>query len=150
MTIAMSGNDTLQLNLRNFVDFADGDITTLEFPNDIAGVKTGKNGNTIYSINQEGRNAVLILKVLRGSPDDKFLLGLLANQQNDFAGFTLIQGEFVKKIGDGKGNVSSDIYSLQSGIFTKIPSAKSNQSGDTDQSTSTYTITFGNAPRTIG
>jgi len=39
-TVAMSGSDTLSLNNHVFADFADGDVVTLTYPNEIAAVKT--------------------------------------------------------------------------------------------------------------
>lgn len=147
--VALSGADTISINNHVFADLADNDVITLTFPNDIANVKTGKNGNSIYGLNESGKNAELKIKVLRGSTDDKFLNGLLAQQQNNFAGFPLMIGTFVKKIGDGQGNITSDTYVCSGGIFTKQVEAKSNVEGDTEQSTSTYTIKFSNAPRAI-
>ena len=145
----LSGSDTITINNRIFADFADGNVAELTFPNDIANVKTGKNGNSIYGLNETGRQAELKIKLLRGSSDDKFLNGLLASQQNNFAGFPLMIGELVKKLGDGAGNIASDTYILGGGIFTKQVEAKSNVEGETDQSTVTYTIKFSNAPRAI-
>ncbi len=145
----LSGNDTLSINNYVFNNFADGSVAELTFPNDIANVKTGKNGNSIYSLNETGRQADLKLRVLRGSADDKFLNGLLAQQQNSFETFPLMFGTFIKKLGDGAGNVTSDTYICTGGIFTKQVEAKSNVEGDTDQSTSTYTIKFTDVPRAI-
>ena len=48
-TIALSGSDTIVVNDRVLNDLADQDTAQLEFPNEIAGIKTGKNGNAIYS-----------------------------------------------------------------------------------------------------
>lgn len=148
-SVAMSGSDTLSLNNHVFADFADGNVAELKFPNDIASVKTGKNGNSIYGLNETGKNAELVIKLLRGSADDKFMNGLLAAQQNNFAAFPLMIGQFVKKIGDGRGNITSDTYVCGGGVFTKIPEATSNVEGETEQSTVSYTIKFSNAPRAL-
>lgn len=147
--VAMSGNDTVIINNRVLTDFADGDIAVLSFPNEIANVKTGKNGNSIYSFNATGKQSEFVLRVVRGSADDKFLNGLLATQQANFAGFPLMIGELVKKVGDGSGNVASDTYIMSGGIFAKIPEAKSNDEGDTEQSVVIYTFKFSNSPRVI-
>lgn len=147
--IAMSGSDTLSINNYTMVDLADADVAVLTFPTEIAKVKTGKNGNSIYGLNESGKNAELKIRVLRASADDKFLNGLLANQQNNFAGFPLMIGQFVKKIGDGKGNITSDTYVVSGGVFVKQVEAKSNVEGDTAQSVAEYTIHFSNAPRAI-
>ena len=140
---------SIAINNRVFADLADQDCVVLEFPNDIANVKTGKNGNSIYGLNETGKVAQVKIKVIRGSSDDKFMNGLLAAQQNNFAGFPLMIGQFIKKLGDGKGNITSDTYVMSGGVFSKQVEAKSNVEGDTDQSTSTYTLKFSNSPRAI-
>lgn len=148
--VAMSGNDTFTLNNRIFADLATGTWGELTYPNDSAAVKTGKNDNTIYSQNQAGRNADLTVKVLRGSADDKFLNGLLAQQNNNFAGFVLLNGQLVKKIGQGNGKIVNDTYVLSSGVFSKQVEARSNVDGDTEQSEAVYRFRFALAPRAIG
>lgn len=148
-TVAMSGSDTIMINNRIFSDLAEGNCVEMTFPNDIANVKTGKNGNSIYGLNETGKQCELKIRLVRGSSDDKFLNGLLANQQLNFAGFPLMIGSFIKKIGDGLGNISSDTYIMGGGIFTKIPEAKTNVEGEADQSVAMYTLKFSNAPRVI-
>lgn len=148
-TVVMSGKDTLVINGHSFNDFADGDVAKVTFPNDISAVKTGKNGNSIYSLNASGLQADLEVKVLRGSADDKFLNNLLNLQNNNFEGFPLMSGTFVKVLGDGQGNIQYDTYILGGGIFSKNVEAKSNVEGDTDQSTSTYMLKFSNSPRVL-
>lgn len=148
-TIALSGNDTVSINNRVLTDFADGSCAELTFPNEIAGVKTGKNGNSIFSLNTSGRQAELKLRIMRGSSDDKFLNGLMASQNGAFETTVLLVGQLIKKIGDGTGKVISDTYVLQGGVFTKQVEAKSNVEGDVEQSVSIYTMRFSNAPRAI-
>lgn len=148
-TIALSGNDTVVINNRIFSDFADGNVAELTFPNDIANVKTGKDGNSIYGLNESGKQAEFKLRLIRGSADDKFLNGLLAQQQLNFAGFPLMTGQFIKKIGDGRGNIQSDTYITSGGVFTKQVEAKSNVEGESEQSVAIYTMKFSNAPRVI-
>jgi hypothetical protein len=149
MTVALSGSDTIRINNRLLSDLADGDAVMLDFPNDIANLKTGKNGNSIYGLNESGKQSEVKIRIIRGSSDDKFLNGLLAQQQANFAGFPLMIGEFVKQIGDGAGNISSDTYIMGGGIFSKAIPAKSNVEGDTEQSVAIYTVKFSNAPRVI-
>lgn len=148
-TTALSGNDTIMINNRILADLADGDCVDLTFPNDIAQVKTGKNGNSIYGLNESGKQCETKIRVIRGSSDDKFLNNLLAQQQANFAGTVLAIGQFIKKIGDGAGNITSDTYIMSGGVFTKIPEGKSNVEGNTDQSIATYTVKFSNAPRVL-
>lgn len=148
-TVAMSGNDTISLNNTPLVDLADQNVVELTFPNDVASVKTGKNGNSIYGLNESGKQCDVKLRVVRGGATDQFLLGLFAQQQANFAGFPLMIGQFIKKIGDGAGNVTSDTYILSGGVFVKEPEAKSNTEGDVEQSIAIWMLKFSNAPRTI-
>ena len=148
-SVAMSGADTVSLNNHVFADFAEGNIAELTFPNDIAAVKTGKNGNSIYSLNESGRQSEFKLRLLRGSTDDKFMNNLLVQQQNNFANTVLLIGQFTKKIGDGKGGITSDVYVCSGGVFTKIPEGKTNVDGEAEQSVVVYTIKFANSPRTL-
>jgi hypothetical protein len=147
--VALSGQDTIILNNQVLVGLADGNFVELTFPNDIANVKTGKNGNSIYGFNESGKQCEVKIRTLRGSSDDKFLNNLLTQQQLNFAGTVLLTGQFIKKIGDGAGNITSDTYIMSGGVFTKIPEAKSNAEGETEQSLAIYTIKFTNAPRVL-
>lgn len=147
--VSLSGSDTININNTVLADLADGNCVEMSFPNDIGNVKTGKNGNSIYGFNESGKQCEVKIRVLRASADDKFLNNLLAQQQANFAGTVLMTGQFIKKVGDGLGNISSDTYIMGGGIFTKIPEAKTNTEGETEQSVSIYTIKFSNAPRVI-
>ncbi len=148
-TVALSGSDTILINNQLLSDLADGNAVEMTFPNDIAQVKTGKNGNSIYGLNESGKQCEVKLRVIRGSSDDKFLNNLLATQQNNFAGFPLMIGQFVKQVGDGSGVIAHDTYIMSGGVFTKSVEAKSNVEGDTEQSVAMYTLKFSNAPRAI-
>jgi len=146
---ALSGQDTITINNQLLTGLADSNCVELSFPNDISNVKTGKNGNSIYGLNESGKQCEVKLRVIRNSADDQFLNGLLALQQSNFAGFALMTGQFIKKIGDGSGNITSDTYIMSGGVFTKIPEAKSNVEGETEQSVAMYTLKFSNAPRIL-
>jgi hypothetical protein len=147
--VALSGSDTIVINGYLFVDLADENVVELTFPSDIAQVKTGKNGNSIYGLNETGKQCEMKLRVLRGGADDQFLNNLLIQQQANFAGTVLMQGTFIKKIGDGQGNITSDTYVMSGGVFTKQVEGKSNVAGDTEQSLAIYMIKFSNSPRAI-
>ncbi len=148
-TIAMSGNDVIIINNRLLRDFAVGNVAELTLPNEIANLKTGKNGNSIYGLNNSGRMCELKLLLVRGSSDDVFLNSLLSQQQLNFAGTVLMIGQLIKKIGDGAGNITSDTYNLNGGIFTKQVPAKTNTEGEAEQSLAEYAMKFANSPRTL-
>lgn len=148
-TQALSGKDTIVIDGHIFNDQSDDDVVTVTYPNDLATVKTGKNGTAIFGQNEGGRQADVTIKVIRGSADDKFLLARQTVQVADLASFTNMTGTFVKKIGDGKGNISNDTLILSGGVFSKYSETKSNVGGDTEQSSIMYHLKFANAIRVI-
>ena len=149
-SVSLTGNDSIIINDRTLYDVADGDAVVLTFESNIAELKTGKNGNVIYALNETGRQCSCTIRLIRGSADDKELNKLLADQKKDFAKFLLLYGVFVKRVGDGKEGITNDVYNLSGGVFLKQPDTKTNVEGDTEQSVTIYEIMFGNAPRTLG
>lgn len=147
--VAMSGSDSFSVNNRLITDFADQDALKITFENDIAMVKTGKNGNSIYSSNETGKVCTIEFRLLRYSADDKYFNNLLQQMISNFAGFPLMIGEFTKRIGNGKGVVGSDAYVLSGGIFIRLVDAKMNAEGDTEQSVGIYRTKFSYAPRLL-
>jgi len=143
------GDDTLTIFDRVINNFADGDASTFAFNNDHVNIKTGKNGNTIYALNEPGKNAECTLRIMIGSSDDAFLQGKLTNSQQDFAATELAQGQFVKNIGDGAGNIRRDVYTLGGGIIRRSVDGKTNVEGDTQQGVAIYNIVFAKAIRSI-
>lgn len=146
---ALTGADVIKINTRILTDLADGDAVTIEYPNDIGNVKTGKNGNSIYALNNTGLNCNVNIRLIIGSADDKYMNSLLASWIKDPSAFTTLEGQFIKRVGDGASNVSSTTYELSGGIFVKIPVAKTNAEGDTEQSVVVYNLRYSNAPRRI-
>jgi hypothetical protein len=55
----------------------------------------------------------------------------------------------IKRIGDGTGNVTNDVYKVNGGVVQKIPVVKENVEGDTEQSVSIYLIMFANTERSL-
>lgn len=147
--MTLTGEDTIILNEAVLTDLADGDVGTLDFPNDIMAMSTGKNKNTIFAKDESGCNAELVVRVPRGSSDDKRLNGLFQSQENNFTGFVLLSGAVVKRLGDGAGNITYDTYPLEAGMFRRAVDVASNVNGDTNQGVSIYTIRFALATRAL-
>lgn len=147
--MTLTGEDTIILNEAVLTDLADGDVGTLDFPNDIMAMSTGKNKNTIFAKDESGCNAELVIRVPRGSSDDKRLNGLFQSQENNFTGFVLLSGAVVKRLGDGAGNITYDTYPLEAGMFRRAIDVASNVNGDTNQGVSVYTIRFALATRAL-
>lgn len=146
----VTSNDTLTLNGRVMTDLSLGDITTIGFPSDLVTRKTGKNGNTIFAQMAPGQNADLTLRLSRGSSDDQYMQGLISAAPKDFPSTVLLAGTFVKRLGDGLGNVISDTYTLQGGVISKQIEGKENVDGDVVQGEAVYNIKFASAARNIG
>lgn len=147
--IGLAGSDTLVLNGNLFQGLADGNVVDITFPNNIANMKTGKNGNTIYAYNAQGANAEMKLRLLRGSQDDITMSNIIIQQNANFSNTIPISGTFVKKIGVQGGTLTADTYILSGGIMTKNVPGKSNVDGDVEQAVSEYTIMFASAVRVL-
>lgn len=148
-TLTVTGDDTLTLNGTVFNDLATGDVTHITFPNELVKVKTGKNQNTVYAKDETGNNAVMTLKLMRGSSDDRTMQKVIAKAQSSFVDQPLLTGQFVKRLGDGQGNSVRDVYDLKGGVVRKQVEGKDNTDGDTDQAVATYDILFALGTRSI-
>lgn len=154
MSVSLTGSDSISIGafgaqLRILSDLADGDVGMLDFPNNLVEGKVGKNGNVIFALNTTGKQAVLTLRTILGSADDKFLNAEMNRYLLDPPAYTLLAGEIVKRVGDGQGNVSNITYPMNGGIVQKIPTVKDNVEGDTEQAVAVWTIFFANNDRAI-
>jgi hypothetical protein len=145
----LTGNDTLILAGMLITAFAEGDNWELNFEGKLAEAKTGKNGNSVYALNATGRKASVKLRLIRGSEDDKSLNSLLRAQELDMPSFVLLDATLIKRLGDGRGGVSSDVTNLSGGIFSKKVPTTSNVEGNTDQAIAVYELEFTNSPRAL-
>lgn len=148
-TYALTGNDTFILNNKVFSDFADGSTINITFPNDRTGHTTGKNGNTVFATDKQGLNAEVELRIIVGSKDDVWLNGLSIQQERDLPGFTLFNGSFTKRVGDGFGKVKFVNYVLLGGVFNDNIETSENLQGETDQGIAVYRLFFAQAQRAI-
>jgi len=153
MTVAVTGNDTIVINDgtgdRSIVDFANADNIVATFPNELVNMTVGKNGNAIYAFNQTGRIIEAELRLLTGSPDDKYLNSALIRIKTDLPSFILLTANFTKRIGDGLGNVGNAVYSMEGGVIYQQVDAKENSEGDTDNAVSVYRLRFANGDKSI-
>lgn len=148
--VSLTGLDTHKINGRILNDLCDGDCVSIEFDTDLVTAKKGKNGNTIYAVNEGGKMSKASYRVLAGSADDKFFNSLFTKFQNDPPAFTLITGESSKRVGDGGGGIKNVVYAMNGGVIKKSPSMKDNAEGDTEQAMVTWELIFGNTARSIG
>ena len=144
---SLTGNDTLQIAGRVLKNFGDGDVAKITYANDIVAVKRGKNGNTVYNANATGVQSEVELRILRGSPDDAFLNELQTAQLRDLPSFELMDGYFVKRVGDGSGGILFDTHIMGGGVFGKMVEVAENVEGATDPALAVYHLKFGNTQR---
>lgn len=148
-TVALTGNDTSEINGRVLTDLANGDSVTITFPNELTTVSNGKNGNALYAFNASGNQVDVEIRLLAGSSDDKFMNSLFQSYKTDPAAFVLLTGNFTKRVGDGSGAVSTLNYSTSGGCFTQGIDSKENLEGDTEQAVALYRLRFANNQRSI-
>lgn len=148
-SLSLVGNDTIKIGDRLLADFGPGEVAKISYATELATVKTGKNGNTIFVQNASGFQASLEVKVIRGSSDDKALQTFLTSYRSDPVLYVVQNAELVKKLGDGAGKVTADTYVLTGGIPTKQVEAVVNVEGDTEQAISVYTWVFATSDRAI-
>jgi hypothetical protein len=145
----LTGEDTIMIDSRILADFADADYGKVDFPNEIVNVQASKNGNVLIGDKASGSIMKLSLRIVVGSPDDKYLNSRLLEQRSDLPAFTAVTAMITKRSGDGAGVVANATYQAVAGVFTKIPGAVSSSEGSPEQSVAMYELTFGSAPRSI-
>ncbi|RPJ58270.1 MAG: hypothetical protein EHM12_08275 [Dehalococcoidia bacterium] len=121
----------------------------IDIPNNLVEMKSGKDNNAIIAFNASGQVVNATLRLISGSPDDKLLNSEITSYKSNRAGYILLTGEFIKRVGDGLGNISNIIYSFNNGVVQKYPATKENMDGDTEQSVSVYTLVFSRVDRII-
>jgi hypothetical protein len=77
------------------------------------------------------------------------LNNLLTQQSANFAATNLLFGQFIKKIGDGTGDITNDKYIMSGGVFKRNVDAKDNVEGDPEQNVAVYKMTFAKAIRVL-
>jgi hypothetical protein len=147
--VTLTGEDFAIVNGRVLSDVADQDWGQLEFESDITSVKNSKNDNALYAYNTTGKQGKLTMRIAVGSSDDKFFTSLLNTMSADFSGFNLMSGTFVKRVGNGRGGITTKVYECSGGVFKRRPNIKSNSEGDVTQSVVVWEILFSNSEPTI-
>ena len=148
--VALTGSDTIVVGGFILPDLMDGDVGSLEFPDDIVNVKLGKDGNAAYALNAQGRRGELKLRVVKGGPSDQQFNSYLREVEIDLPSFELLDGTLAQRIGDGQGGISTVAYNLGGGVPKKKPAGLSNVEGNTEQGVAVWEFTFAKAVRIIG
>jgi len=141
----LRAGDSLILDGKVVLDFADGDYFTTDYPNDLATSSKGKNGNGITVKNEQGTVVNTTLRILVGHETDKYLNNKLIQFKNDTLHYSYITATATQYYGDGNGNVEKKVLNLTGGVVLKPAGTISSASGNTDQAVAIYTLQFLNS-----
>lgn len=144
----LTGNDSLILDDFVINDFANGDCVSIDFPNDTATIQKGKNGNTIYSFNNQGSIANVVIRVLLNGKTDKYLNNKYLQFKNSPTSFVLLKGTFTKRTGDGQGNETKKIFNLSGGVVLRPANTIDSSDGNIETAVAVYNLQFGNSEAT--
>jgi hypothetical protein len=144
---AVAGSDILSINGVVISGHADGDAYKLEPQGPISQYKVSKDGNSIVALQYTGILCKLTVRLIRDCADDQTLNGLLQQWISAPNTFSLMDAEYIKSTGDGKGNVTNEVYVLSGGTFEMIPGGHTSMDGTTEQSVTVYTLWFRNDAR---
>lgn len=145
---AYTGSDILEFQGKLITDVADGDVVTITYPNELMGMKTGKNGNSVAVHNEMGREADVVIRVIKGSPDDKRLNGYVTAWKNRLSTFEPLAATFTKVI-TVDGGIANEITTLRFGVPTKPVDTRENVEGDVEQAIAVYSFRFADSDRAL-
>lgn len=140
----VSGNDILTIDGTVITGHGSGDAYKLEPQGPISDMKVSKDGNSIYALAYTGIKCKLTVILIRGSADHIAMNGLLQSWIASPNSFALLNAEYIKATGNGKGDVTNEVYVLSGGTFEIIPGAHTSMDGSAEASEVTYTLWFRN------
>jgi len=124
---------------RVFSDFANGNFLGLEFGNQISTREMGRGGSVI-SYNSNKKQATLTVRLIKGSPDDVFLNGVLSDYDRSPETFVLFAGSISMMLGDGTGSSTTENFLLTEGSFINQPNFTTDTGGDAESGVSVWTF----------
>lgn len=145
---AYTGQDIIKFNDRIMNDFANGDVAIITYPNELHSMTNGKNGNSMAAHNEQGTIAELQLRVIKGSPDDKYLNSFIIAWKGHSESFKPANAELTKVISVDNG-LTNEITSLSFVIPSNNVETKTNTDGDTEQVVSVYRFRAGHSVRAL-
>ena len=148
--VSITGDDTTIIGGQLITSFGVGVVAELTYPEDIAKYTRGKNGNTVIALNNSGFLSELKIKILLGSVDDEYFNKQMALMKQAFSAYVLLNGVFIKNVGDGFGNIKPVTYLVSQGSPTKMPGAQSVAEGTPEQSQVEWNFKFSNSDRQVG
>lgn len=145
---AYTGQDIIKVNGRILTDFADGDVAVVSYPNDLHGLRNGKNRNALAAHNEQGNQAELQLRIIKGSPDDKYLNSQVIAWKNHSDDFAPLNAELTKVI-KVDGGTTNEVTTLDFMFPSRNVDTRTNTDGETDQEVAIYNFRAGVSERAL-
>ncbi|MBQ2319164.1 MAG: hypothetical protein IIW86_02850 [Clostridia bacterium] len=145
---AYTGQDIIKVDGRVLTALADGNCAVISYPNDLHGMRNGKNKNALAAHNEQGNQAELLLRVIKGSPDDKFLNSKVIAWRNHSDDFAPSEAELTKVI-KVDGGTTNEITTLGFMFPTRDVETRTNTDGETDQEVAVYNFRAGTHERAL-
>lgn len=149
MTDVYTAEDISVINDRMMADYAKGDVVTISFENNLSSQGNGKNGNSLAAHVEDGQIALVTLRLVMNSPDDKYLNTIFQQWQSHDPNFTPMTGSFTKNTVNEQKQRSSSSVECNFGFPVKRVEQKENTDGDLEQVTAVYSIRFSRSQRVI-
>lgn len=143
------GSDVLTIDDRLITDQLTGKVVEVRYPNNIANIDTGKDGNSVITKIANGQNAEATVRVMVGGETDQYLSLRLSQFKEDPASFVSLKAKFTKRTGDGQGNITKTTWDLTGGAIMKLVEGEEDTTGDVEQTVAVYNLKFSNGTRTI-
>lgn len=145
---AYTGQDIIKFEDRILRDFANGDVAIIRYPNELHNMSNGKDGNSMGAHNEQGKIAELELRIIKGSPDDKYLNSKVIAWENHSPTFKPSTAELTKVISVDNG-LTNEVTSLGFILPSKKVDTKTNTDGDIEQVVSVYSFRAGTSQRAL-
>lgn len=130
-------------------DFADGTVAELTAPNELSATTTGFNGNSLGAHNEPGRQREAVIRLVKGSNDDKRFNKHYNMWKNRDLRFKPLRMTFTKNVAHSNGSITPDTVECYFGLPAGQPTQMQDTTGNTEQVVSIYTIRFGNSERSM-
>lgn len=149
MSDVYTAEDVIVINSRIIADTAKGDVAVLSYENNLSNQGNGKNGNSMAAHIEDGQIAMLTLRLVMNSPDDKYLNTIIQQWQSHDPNFAPMSGSFTKNTINEQQQRSSSTVSCSFGFPVKRVEQKENTDGDLEQVIAVYSIRFSRSQRSI-
>lgn len=130
-------------------DYADGVCVEITAPNESSTTNTGFNGNSLGAHNEPGRQRQAVIRLVKGSGNDKRFNTSWTFWQNRDIRFKPLKLTCTKRVSHSDGSVTNDTQECFFGLPVNPPVPMVDTTGNTDQVVSVYTFRFGNSKRTL-